>query len=121
MSTFDTPSERSHMGLSDPPGNGLDPALRSAGKLQGLLGEVAHLVTAAATLSGEDLAQAKAKLSEHLVEVRRALSQLSGQVGERARGMARATDGYVRERPWRALAIGTATGLVLGLFFARRR
>lgn len=124
MQTYDIVPEtntRLRGGLSDPARNGLDKASQEAGKLHGLFGEVVDLVKAAATLSGDDLAQAKAKLSEHMVVVRDSMTQLSAELSERALGVARATDTYVRERPWRTLAIGTVSGLVLGLFFARRR
>lgn len=123
MQTYDQTNElgaATRTGLASP-ANGLDQAGHEAGKLRGLLGDVADLVKAASTMSGDDLADAKARLSVRMAEARESMTELSGQLGERARGVARATDSYVRERPWRTLAIGAVGGLVLGLFFFRGR
>ncbi|MFN9730590.1 MAG: glycine zipper domain-containing protein, partial [Pseudomonadota bacterium] len=38
----------------------------------------------------------------------------------RARGTAEATDHYVHEQPWRAIAVGATLGLLLGFALARR-
>ena len=70
-------------------------------------------------LSGEDLQAAKAKFERTLVNAKDTLVGLEESVVERTKVAARATDEYVHENPWRAIGMGAAVGVIVGMLIAR--
>lgn len=48
-------------------------------------------------------------------------SDLSSSARDSAVMAAKATHGYVRENPWRAIGVGAAAGLLIGYLATRRR
>jgi ElaB/YqjD/DUF883 family membrane-anchored ribosome-binding protein len=48
------------------------------------------------------------------------LGDWNSSVRDGATTAARATDGFVRDNPWRAIGIGAAAGLLLGYLVSRR-
>jgi ElaB/YqjD/DUF883 family membrane-anchored ribosome-binding protein len=83
----------------------------------------ALLKTIAAT-GGEKAAALRTDLERRLADARVRLAELEKSARERARAVARDTDEYVRDNPWRAVAIGAGlaaiVGIVLGLLLNRR-
>jgi ElaB/YqjD/DUF883 family membrane-anchored ribosome-binding protein len=71
-------------------------------------------------LTGEDLKAARAKFERTLVNAKDDLIRMEKAVVEKTKEAAKATDDYVHENPWKAVGIGAAAGLVLGLLIARR-
>ena len=71
-------------------------------------------------MTGEELAAAKAKFERTLVSAKADLIRLEEAVVERTKVAAKATDEYVHENPWKAVGIGAAVGLALGVLIARR-
>lgn len=114
------------------PGNGQSleatPATLATGSTGSALSREAHnfladiedLVKATTSLTGEDLARAKAKLAERILSARAAVDKMGGAIADRTRHAARATDGFVHERPWEAIGIGAALGVLVGFLIARR-
>lgn len=94
------------------------------GEVRGFVADVGDLIKATTTLSGEDLARARAHLMERAAAARAALERMGGVIGDRARQTATATDTYVHDRPWQAVgigaALGAALGVVIGILLARR-
>lgn len=86
-----------------------------------LFTDIEDLVKSTTSLTGDDLARAKAKLSARVAAARESLGKMGVVIADRARNTATATDGYVHERPWQAIGIGAALGLVAGYMLARRR
>ncbi len=104
---------------SDP---AVDAALRAVTReFRNLVADLDDLVRATGTLSGEELARARARLQARIGAARDYLSELSGELADRARSGAAAVDDYVKERPWRLIGIGAATGLLAGWLLGRRR
>ncbi len=95
------------------------PALKA--EFQKFTADVEDLVKASTSLTGEELARARARLFELIATARRSMERLSGEITTRARLAANATDDYVHEQPWKAIGIGAAAGLLLGVVLARRR
>lgn len=87
--------------------------------LRVLAGDMEQLLKATASQTGEQIAKVRAKAEESLgaAKVRIAEAQELALVRTRAAG--RATNEYVRENPWRIMAIAAVAGLVLGLALAR--
>jgi ElaB/YqjD/DUF883 family membrane-anchored ribosome-binding protein len=71
-------------------------------------------------LTGEDLKAAKAKLERTLTNAKDDLIRFEEAVVEKTKVAAQATDEYVKENPWKAIGIGAAVGVVLGLLISRR-
>ena len=71
-------------------------------------------------LTGEDLKAARVKFERTLSNAKDDLIRMEKAVVEKTKEAAKATDEYVHENPWKAVGIGAAAGLVLGLLIARR-
>lgn len=84
------------------------------------LADIEDLVKATTSLTGEDLARAKAKLAERVTAAKASVEKMGRAVADGTRQAAQATDGYVHERPWQAIGIGAAVGVLVGLLIARR-
>ena len=67
-------------------------------------------------LTGDDLQAARVKFERTLSGAKAELSRLE----ERTREAAKATDEYVHEHPWKAVGVGAAAGLLIGMLIARR-
>lgn len=95
------------------------------GEVRSFVADVGDLLKATTTLSGEDLARARAHLIERAAAARASLERMGGVISDRARQTAKATDHYVHDRPWQAIGIGAALsavlGVVIGVLLARRR
>lgn len=115
------------------PGSIDDPSLRSTGtgrpegvnskgtgEVQHFLSDLEDLVTATTSLTGEDLARAKAKLSERLASAKASIEEGASAISHRARAGVTATDRYVHEQPWKAIGIGAVIGLLMGALLMRR-
>jgi ElaB/YqjD/DUF883 family membrane-anchored ribosome-binding protein len=72
------------------------------------------------SLTGEDLKAAKEKFERTIVNAKDDLMRYQEAVVEKTKEAAKATDEYVHENPWRAIAIGAGVGLLLGVAISRR-
>ena len=96
-------------------------AAPAATEATGFLADIEDLITATTSLTGEDLARAKAQLLERVASAKTAVAKMSSAVSESARQGARATDNFVQERPWQAVGIAAVVGVLAGLVLARRK
>ena len=84
------------------------------------LADIEDLIKTTTSLTGEDLALAKAKLSERVAAAKESVEEMSGVIADGARTSVAVTDAYVHDQPWKAIGIGAALGFVLGFALARR-
>jgi len=84
------------------------------------LADVEDLVKATTSLTGEDLAAAKAKLSERIAAARDSVAEISDTITQRVRKSATVTNNFVHDSPWQAIGIGAAVGMLLGFVIGRR-
>jgi ElaB/YqjD/DUF883 family membrane-anchored ribosome-binding protein len=82
--------------------------------------DVEDLISSATSLTGEDLARAKATLSARITSARASIVRAGGAVSEQVRSGAKATDSYVRNQPWQAVGISAAAGILIGYLLGRR-
>jgi len=82
--------------------------------------DVEDLLSSTTSLSGEDLAHAKARLSERISSARASIARAGGAVSEQVRSGARLTDSFVRTQPWQAVGVSVAAGLLVGYLLGRR-
>ncbi len=95
-------------------------ASNTSSELHNFITDVEDLVKQTATLTGEDLARAKAKLTARLADAKESVIEMSDGISKRARSSAAATNHYVHDQPWKAIGAGTAVGLLVGFALARR-
>jgi len=84
------------------------------------LSDIEELVAQATSLTGEDLSKAKRNLSTRISAAKHSLDDLSGNLAQKARTGATATNNYVHEQPWAAIGAGAALGLLVGYLISRR-
>ena len=82
--------------------------------------DMEDLFKSSASLTGDELAAAKEKITSRLNEAKSHLSDAKESVTERARHTYEAADEYVHEQPWSAVGAGAALGLLIGFLIARR-
>jgi len=85
-----------------------------------VINDAEELLKATASQTGERVAAARARVEESIRTTKDRLADLQGDVTERARAAARATDQIVHDNPWKAVGIAAAVGFLLGLLVHRR-
>ncbi|MDR0247856.1 MAG: DUF883 family protein [Burkholderiales bacterium] len=85
-----------------------------------VLSEAESLLHDAATETGEKARDLRQQIEAKLATAKLRLQEVEGQLTDRARICARATDDFVHDHPWQAVGIGAAIGLALGLLISRR-
>lgn len=75
----------------------------------GFVADIEDLLTSTTSLTGDDLARAKARLMERVAAAKASVAKMSA-----------ATDGFVRARPWQAIGIAAVVGVLAGFVLARR-
>lgn len=88
--------------------------------LKVVIADAEELLRATASQAGEKVTAARARIEESMEDAKRRLAELGGAAGDQARIAARATDDFVHENPWKAVGIGAALGVILGMLIARR-
>ncbi len=97
---------------------------RTTSKLVTDLREVAsdaeELLNLTASQAGERIADVRARLGESLADLRGQLRDLEADMVERGKQVARVTDDYVHDNPWKSVGIGAGVAFLLGLLVGRR-
>ncbi len=84
------------------------------------LNDVEDLFKATTSLTGEDLAKAKAKLGARIESAKESIEDISGTIVQQARKTAAVSNHYVHEQPWTAIGAGAVVSFALGYLLARR-
>ncbi len=82
--------------------------------------DIEELIKATTSLTGEDLARAKARLSARVTAAKESVEEMGDAIADRARSTAKITDSYVHAQPWQAIGIGAVLGLLVGFALAGR-
>jgi len=88
--------------------------------LRVVIADAEELLKATAAQQGEKIAALRIRVEESLGAARSWVVELEQAAEEKAKEAANATDVYVHENPWQAVAISAAVGYILGTL-ARRR
>jgi len=84
-------------------------------EMRAFLADVEDLVKRVGNVSDADVARARAKVVGAMGDVRRLTDDSTDSLRERARAAADQADEYVHERPWTAIGLAAAIGLIVGV------
>lgn len=86
-----------------------------------LVADLEDLLGASGGADGRASGEAVRKeLAERLASARTAIGRAGAEASERVQGIPLAADRYVRDQPWRGVAIGVGIGFALGVLLSRR-
>ena len=88
--------------------------------LRVVVSDAEELLAATASQTGERIAELRERMQTNLRLARIKLADAEAAVRESTRQMARATDHYVHENPWKAIGIAAGAGLLVGMLIGRR-
>jgi len=84
------------------------------------IADIENLVKDATSLTGDELAQAKFKLSARIAKAKAATETGASNIMQRARHTAAATNSYVHKQPWKAVGTGAALAFLLARALSKR-
>ena len=88
--------------------------------LKAVIADAEELLLLSADQAGEGAAKLRERIQDRLVRAREQLSTVQASAVERAKAAGQAADHYVHDKPWQAVGIAAAVGVVVGLLIGRR-
>jgi len=88
--------------------------------LRAVVAGAEELLKATADQTGERVAAARGKAEESLKAAKARLDEQEAALMVKTKTVAKCTEDYVRDNPWRALGIAAAAGFVLCILATRR-
>ena len=85
-----------------------------------VVSDAEEILRATAGVAGEKMVDLRERIGERLRDAKLRIADAEAALVDRTKAAARATDDYVNENPWRAVGIGAAIGLLLGVIIGRR-
>ena len=98
----------------------ITPKEKLAADLRVVIADAEDLLKATAAQQGEKINAVRTRVEDSLDAARTWVEELEQEAEEKAREAAKATDAYVHENPWLAVAIAAGIGYVLGTLVRRR-
>ena len=93
---------------------------RLAADLRQLITDAESLVAETAHNSESKIIALRERVTENLKAARHKLADVEDAIKVKTREVARATDDYVHEHPWKAIGAAPGVGLIVGLLISRR-
>jgi ElaB/YqjD/DUF883 family membrane-anchored ribosome-binding protein len=84
-------------------------------ELKAFLADVEDLVKKVANVSDADVARLRSRVAGAIGDVREAIGDTAGSLRDRARMAVTVTDDYVHDRPWTAIGLAAAVGVIVGV------
>lgn len=88
--------------------------------LSAVVNDAEELLKATASQTGERISEIRAKTEESLRAAKVRLANAQEALLEKAKAVAKDTDAYVHENPWKTAGIAAVAGLLIGAIIARR-
>ena len=88
--------------------------------LRAVVADAEELLKATADQTGERIATARGKAEESLKAAKIRLDEQEAALMARTKAVAKATEDFVRDNPWKAMGIAAVAGLALGILAQRR-
>jgi ElaB/YqjD/DUF883 family membrane-anchored ribosome-binding protein len=102
------------------PDNTLEPKDKLVADLKVVIADAEELLAATAHQTGEKVTELRARMQENLRVARHKLADAEEAIRVKTREVAKATDTYVHEHPWKSIGIAAGAGLIVGLLIGRR-
>lgn len=102
------------------PDNTLEPKDKLVADLKVVVADAEELLAATAHQTGERVAELRERMQENLRAARHKLADAEDAIRAKTREVAKATDHYVHEHPWKSIGIAAGAGLIIGLLIGRR-
>jgi ElaB/YqjD/DUF883 family membrane-anchored ribosome-binding protein len=101
--------------------NALNGSIKDAGNdMKSLVRDAQALLTAAAALTGDKADEMRGRGMEMLDRALGKASQYQGQALVKGKELAHTADVYVKDNPWRTIAVAAGAGLLLGVILGRK-
>ena len=84
-------------------------------EMRAFLADVEDLVKKVANVGDADVARLRNRVSGAIGDVRQTIGDTTESLRERARLAVTVTDDYVHERPWTAIGLAAAIGVIVGV------
>jgi ElaB/YqjD/DUF883 family membrane-anchored ribosome-binding protein len=84
-------------------------------EVRAFLADVEDLVKKVANVADADVARLRTRVSGAIGDVRQAVGDTTDSLRERARMAVTVTDDYVHDRPWTAIGLAAALGVIVGV------
>ena len=88
--------------------------------LRAVVADAEGLLKATADQTGERIAAARGKAEESVKAAKARLDEQDAAVMAKTKAVAKTTEDYVRDNPWKAMGIAAAAGFVLRILVTRR-
>ncbi|TDQ40583.1 DUF883 family protein [Tepidicella xavieri] len=88
--------------------------------LKVVMADAEELLAATASHTGERITELRERMQENLRNARHKMGDLEDALRVKTREVARATDDYVHEHPWKSIGMAAGLGLIVGLLISRR-
>jgi ElaB/YqjD/DUF883 family membrane-anchored ribosome-binding protein len=85
-----------------------------------VIADAEELLAATAHQTEGKVAELRERVALNLKEARYKLADAEAAIRAKTREVARATDDYVHEHPWKAIGAAAGVGLIVGLLIGRR-
>ena len=85
-----------------------------------VIADAEELLRATATQAGEKVSAARERIQDRIHSAKIKVAEAEEALVVRTREAARVTDEFVHDKPWHAVGIATAVGLVVGMLIGRR-
>jgi ElaB/YqjD/DUF883 family membrane-anchored ribosome-binding protein len=96
------------------------PKERLIADLKLVIADAEELLAVTASHTGERIAELRERMQDNLRNARHKLGDLEDALMVKTREVARATDHYVHEHPWKSVGMAAGVGLIVGLLISRR-
>jgi ElaB/YqjD/DUF883 family membrane-anchored ribosome-binding protein len=95
-------------------------ANNASSDMKSLVKDAQSLLSAAASLTGNKADELRERGMELLDQALGKASKYQDQAVVKSRELARATDVYVKDNPWRTVAVAAGVGLLVGVILGRK-
>jgi ElaB/YqjD/DUF883 family membrane-anchored ribosome-binding protein len=98
----------------------IQPKDKLVADLKVVVADAEELLAATAHQTGEKVTALRERMEENLRSARHKLADAEDAIKAKTREVAKATDHYVHEHPWKSIGIAAGVGLVVGMLISRR-
>jgi len=88
--------------------------------LKSVIQDAEKMLENTAQQTGDGFKSAKTKLESTLADAKWELGRLEDAVVNKTKDAMESTDRYVQDNPWKAVGIGTAVGVIVGMLISRK-